>query len=445
MSSEPAIKLERLGKHYRLDRTTGGGRFAYRSLREELAGGLSSLSRRHKRRQERTFWALRDVSFEIAAGERVGIIGRNGAGKSTLLKLLSRITSPSEGRGEIHGRVGSLLEVGTGFHPELTGRDNILLNGAILGMRRQEIKAKVDAIVEFSGVERFLDMPVKRYSSGMYLRLAFAVAAHLEPDILLVDEVLAVGDAEFQKKCLGRMEEIGVSGRTVVFVSHSMPAVQRLCDRVILLDAGGVVADGPAQDVIRTYLDSGLGSSAERNWRDPRQAPGDELVRLKSVRVRDGDGTVSDEVEIHQHLDIEVEYWQLQERDDFHPYVNLHFSNQDGVLLFLACDYSNLEWRRHGRRAGVVTARCRIPANFLAEGRVFVLAAVSSMTPSIIVHAIEHDAVSFQVTDPTKGEGVRGEWVHEYPGVVRPMLDWDVRVEPGPEAVAAPGTGSASE
>ena len=228
------------------------------------------------------------MSFDVRPGEVVGLIGRNGAGKSTLLKVLSRITDPTRGGVDLCGRVGSLLEVGTGFHPELTGRENIYLSGAILGMKRAEIRRKFDEIVAFAEVERFVDTPVKHYSSGMYLRLAFAVAAHLEPEILLVDEVLAVGDARFQRKCLDKMQDVGQRGRTVLFVSHSMPAITRLCGRAILLEDGTVVADGVSHDVVARYLNSGLGTSATREWLDPRKAPGTDVVRLCAVRVISG-------------------------------------------------------------------------------------------------------------------------------------------------------------
>lgn len=419
MSSDlPALRVERLGKRYQLGTTTGG-RSTYRSLREEVAGAFG---RTRRTQQARELWALRNVAFEISPGERVGVIGRNGAGKSTLLKLLSRITAPTEGRVEIRGRVGSLLEVGTGFHPELSGRDNIALAAAILGMRRHEVEAKLDQIIDFAGVERFLDTPVKRYSSGMYLRLAFAVAAHLEPEILLVDEVLAVGDADFQKKCLGRMEQIGESGRTVVFVSHSMPSVLRLCDRVILFDQGGVLSDGLPREVIRKYLESGLGSSAEREWADAENAPGNGIVRLKAVRVLQ-DGRVTEEIDIEQPVDIEVKYWHLTSDPTLFPSVNLHFSNADGVVLFVTNDFNNRSWATQPRRAGVVTVRCQIPGNFLTEGRMFVLVAISSYNPTT-VHAIENDAISFQVVDRSTGAGVRGPYAGEWPGVVRPMLDW---------------------
>lgn len=435
MSSEVAIRAEGLGKQYRIG-LGARGVGTYGSLREEISRGFRSLGRRKDRTGDSTFWALRGATFEIAQGERVGIIGRNGAGKSTLLKLLARITTPTEGRGEIRGRVGSLLEVGTGFHPELTGRDNIALSGALLGMSRSEIRGKVDEIVAFAGIERFLDTPVKRYSSGMYLRLAFSVAAHLEPDILLVDEVLAVGDADFQKKCLGRMEQIGESGRTVLFVSHSMSSVLRLCDRVILLDAGGVVADGSAQHVIRAYLDSGLGSAAEREWASPHEAPGDDVVRLKSVRVW-SEGKVTEEVDIRRPIEIEVEYWHVRPHGgDSHPYVNLHFFDEAGILLFISADSVNLRWRRQHRKAGLVRARCRIPGNLLAEGQIFVLAAISTLRPTTI-HVQVPDAVAFHVVDRSEGDGARADWVNEYPGVMRPMLDWTIETEPYPSDSAA--------
>jgi lipopolysaccharide transport system ATP-binding protein len=420
--TDTVMRVDGVGKRYVLGASTGAS--SYRSLREELSRGLRRVQRTSAEVQDRTLWALRNVSFEVRTGERVGIIGRNGAGKSTLLKVLSQVTAPSEGRLEIRGRVGALLEVGTGFHPELSGRDNILLNGAILGMGRREIRSKIDEIVDFAGVERFLDTPVKRYSSGMYLRLAFAVAAHLEPDLLLVDEVLAVGDAEFQRKCLGRMEAIGASGRTVLFVSHSLPSILRLCDRVILLDSGGVVVDGSPQEVIRAYLDSGLGSAAERIWDRPDEAPGDEVVRLRSVRIR-SQGQVTEEVDIRCPVQIEVEYSHLHPDPALRPTVNLHFSNEEGTLLFLTNDANNLQWRSTPRSTGVVRAVCTVPGNFLAEGRHFVVAAVSTFNPTR-VHVFERDAVSFHVVDRSEGDGVRGEYANEYPGVVRPMLDWEV-------------------
>ena len=281
-----AIVISGLGKQYRLGAV--GQAFSYGLLRDRLtqawSGGAAA--------EAPQIWALQDVSFEVATGEVVGIVGANGAGKSTLLKVLSRITRPTQGTVDLWGRVGSLLEVGTGFHPELTGRDNIFLNGAILGMRRDEIARRFDAIVDFSGVERFLDTPVKRYSSGMYVRLAFAVAAHLEPDILIVDEVLAVGDAEFQRKCLGKMESVVREGRTVLFVSHNMAAVKALCSRAVLLRAGRVVRDGNVDDVVETYLQSGRAAAEDRVVPDdaPRTGSGEARIRRVSLVDREDHG-----------------------------------------------------------------------------------------------------------------------------------------------------------
>ena len=434
-SGQLAVRAEDLGKLYRVGATQGA--YRYRLLTEELSQRFRRREQGTAREQERTFWALRHVNFEIAHGEVVGIIGRNGAGKSTLLKVLSRITTPTEGHIQVRGRVGSLLEVGTGFHPELTGRENIFLSGAVIGMRHAEIVRQLDQIVDFSGVEKFIDTPIKRYSTGMYLRLAFAVAAHLQADVLLVDEVLAVGDADFQKKCLGKMAEIGSAGRTVIFVSHNMPTLLRLCRRVILLDRGGVVADGNSQELVRSYLDSGLASSAERSWDRPADAPGDGAVRLKAVKVLNESGAVMEEVDIREPVGIEVEYWHLGTDERLRPSVNVHLINEDGVSLFVSNDFNNRRWAEEPRRCGAVRATCWIPGNFLAEGRMFVTAAVSSYNPTVL-HAAEHDAVSFQVVDRSTGDGVRGPYAGDWPGVVRPMLAWTVSVDPAdPEE---PGT-----
>jgi lipopolysaccharide transport system ATP-binding protein len=366
---------------------------------------------------------LRDVSFEVKRGEVVGVIGRNGAGKSTLLKILSRITEPTTGEVDLHGRVGSLLEVGTGFHPELTGRENIYLNGAILGMKRAEITRKFDEIVAFAEVEKFIDTAVKYYSSGMYMRLAFAVAAHLEPEILLVDEVLAVGDAQFQRKCLGKLEELGAQGRTVLFVTHNIPMVLRLCSRAVLLDHGSLVASGHPAHITRAYLGKGAISLAERIWPTPQTAPGDSVARLRAVRVRAQEDGPADTVDIRRDVLIEVEYWDLQSA--LRPTVSIACFNEEGILLFTSNDFANQTWWKTPRSPGVVRARCRVPGNFFAEGRIFVQAAVCSYNPDQI-HALERDAVSFQVVDHSTGDAVRGEYGGVWPGVLRPMLDWDV-------------------
>ncbi|NLE45725.1 MAG: ATP-binding cassette domain-containing protein [Chloroflexi bacterium] len=280
MDSDIAIRVDGLSKQYRIGRRQE----RHDTLRDAIVAGAKSFGRRDRDGStDDTLWALKDVSFEVKRGEVVGVIGRNGAGKSTLLKILSRITEPTAGRAEIHGRVGSLLEVGTGFHLELTGRENIYLNGAILGMRRVEIERKFDEIVAFAEIEKFLDTPVKRYSSGMYVRLAFAVAAHLEPEILLVNEVLAVGDAQFQKKCLGKMGEVAKKGRTVLFVSHNMTAIMALCSRSLLVDAGRIARNGESHDVVQTYLENFQIVSAQRNLRERQDRDGDGVIRVTSL------------------------------------------------------------------------------------------------------------------------------------------------------------------
>ena len=298
--SEIIIKAENLGKKYTISHKADSGNYV--ALRDVLMRNIQNLWAKTKDLARRKpvvmggateeFWALKDLNFEIRKGEAIGIIGRNGAGKSTLLKVLSRITEPSAGRVTIKGRVASLLEVGTGFHPELTGRENIFLNGAILGMKRHEIKSKFDEIVAFAEVERFLDTPVKRYSSGMYVRLAFAVAAHLEPEILLVDEVLAVGDAAFQKKCLGKMENVSKAGRTVLFVSHNMNAIKELCARTILLDGGRIRFDGVPSSGINKYLSTGINLPDINLDSLPHKGP-QTYVRLKRLVVMDGSFTLS--------------------------------------------------------------------------------------------------------------------------------------------------------
>jgi lipopolysaccharide transport system ATP-binding protein len=305
-----AIRVDRLSKLYRIGAKEHAPRTLGQTARNLVTAPFDYLRRmRRPPTEEETLWALRDVSFEVKPGEVVGIIGRNGAGKSTLLKILSRITEPTSGRAEIHGRIASLLEVGTGFHPELTGRENIYLNGAILGMKKVEIERKFAEIVAFAEIERFLDTPVKRYSSGMYVRLAFAVAAHLEPEILLVDEVLAVGDAAFQKKCLGRMGDVAKEGRTVLFVSHNMAAMLSLCVKAILLDAGKVIQQGAAQEVVRSYFQAAM--SLQIISLDQRvDRSGDGTARMVSLQIvsTDPDGLIRST----SRLKITIDYKSMQ-------------------------------------------------------------------------------------------------------------------------------------
>ena len=310
------------------------------------------------------------MSFEVKQGEVLGIIGRNGAGKSTLLKMLSRITEPTHGRIEINGRVSSLLEVGTGFHGELTGRENVYLNGTILGMKRAEITRKFDEIVAFAEVEQFIDTPVKHYSSGMYLRLAFAVAAHLEPDILIVDEVLAVGDVAFQKKCLGKMAGVAKEGRTIFFVSHNMPAITRLCERAIYLDEGRLCHDGPTHEVVKAYMHSGLGCMSSREWADADKAPGGEIARLRAVRVRTEDGECTDNIDIRKPVGLEMEYEVLKPGYKLQSSIGLY--NEEGVHVFETVDLDPA-WRGRIRPPGRYRSTAWIPGNYLAEGTMFVM------------------------------------------------------------------------
>jgi lipopolysaccharide transport system ATP-binding protein len=423
--SEPIITVEHLSKRYVLGHQVRQGDGLRHALEAMVMAPVKWLKERSVRQQaaHEEFWALKDVSFEVHPGEVVGIIGRNGAGKSTLLKILSRITEPTTGRITIDGRVASLLEVGTGFHQELTGRENIFLNGAILGMSKAEIKRKFDEIVAFSEVEQFLDTPVKRYSSGMYVRLAFAVAAHLEPEILVVDEVLAVGDAAFQKKCLGKIQDVSSHGRTVLFVSHSMPTILRLCQRVILLHKGTVAGDGPADEMTRQYLNSGADRAAERIWDQRDQAPGDAVARLHAVRVKNAQGAVTETIDISEPFAIEVEYWNLQAR--LKPTVSIHFVNEDGVLLFVSNDFINPHWWSAARRPGLVRATCLVPAHLLAEGQFFILAALCTYNPDQL-HALVRDVVSFQTVDQHDLDQVREKYARLWPGAMRPRLDWQV-------------------
>lgn len=426
--SDIVIRADGLGKKYSIGHQTERER--YLSLRDALARNAKRLFRTSadlvrgrpivEGDQVEEFWALRDLTFGVRRGEVVGIIGRNGAGKSTLLKILSRITEPTTGRVEISGRVASLLEVGTGFHPELSGRDNILLNGAILGMTRAEIRRKFDEIVQFAGVERFLDTPVKRYSSGMYVRLAFAVAAHLDPEILVIDEVLSVGDAEFQKKCLGKMAEVAKGGRTVLFVSHNMGAVTRLCSRAILLSAGRLQTDGDAESVAGVYMSGNAGSTAAQTWDDAGARPGDSVARLHSVTVRQA-GTVSPTVDIRYPVEIETMYQCLLEGAKLICAVS--FFDSAGVHLFVSGD-QNDRASQEPRPAGLYRSVCTVPGNLFSEGIIRAAVEVSTSAPVYQIHFIEYDSVAFMVVDTGEPGSVRGDWGRPIPGAMRPQCQW---------------------
>ena len=421
-----ALQVENIGKLYHLT----GTRTPYRTLRESVTQSVSRTFKTltGRRSQSRTppdpLWALRNVSFNLKAGEVIGLIGRNGAGKSTLLKILSRITDPTEGWVEMRGRVGSLLEVGAGFHPELTGRENVFLSSAILGMRRQEALRKFDEIVAFANVERFVDTPVKHYSSGMFLRLAFAVAAHLDPEILLVDEVLAVGDARFQRKCLDKMQDVGQQGSTVIFVSHNMPAITRLCQRAILLENGTISRDGVSHEVVAAYLNSGLGTTAMRQWTEAT-APSTAEVRLRAVRVRTGDGRIAEAVDIRENVLVELEYDVLQPGHVLMPHFTLH--NAEGTFVFVAFEQSK-EWRGRVRPQGRYVTTGIIPGNFLSEGAAIIGAAFRVLNPDRMLFW-ERDAVAFHVIDHPGDDTARGDFHGVIPGAVRPLLHWTTQFD----------------
>jgi lipopolysaccharide transport system ATP-binding protein len=415
-----AIKAEGLAKQYRI----GERQQSYDTVRDSLTRSVKSLMSRDRSGvfSRDRMWALQDVSFEIEAGQAVGVIGRNGAGKSTLLRVLSRITEPTKGHAELRGRVGTLLEVGTGFHPELTGRDNIYLNGAILGMRRREIAAKFDEIVEFSGVQRFIDTPVKRYSSGMYVRLAFSVAAYLEPEILFVDEVLAVGDVEFQRRCLGKMEEIGQGGRTVVFVSHSMESILRLCSRVILLEGGRIDADGPAAAVVGRYLRPGHRSTAHAIW-PLDSAPGDDAAKITLVQAVGVTGEVQEVFDLREPVHLELDFVALGGEKPLTPMISL--TNARGTHVFNALDPSPL-WTEPVP-PGSYHVRVTVPRDLLNEGWHSVTFFVNTISSGQLErHAIAEDAVSFTVTDQGEGISAKGTFGQQWGGAVSPLLDWTV-------------------
>jgi lipopolysaccharide transport system ATP-binding protein len=416
---ETVIKVENLGKKYFLSHHT---KESYMTLRDTIAGNIRSVfsSNRKPGNYSEEFWALKDVSFEIKRGEKIGIIGRNGAGKSTLLKILSQITEPTTGRITINGKIASLLEVGTGFHPELSGRENIFLNGAILGMSRSEIESKFDEIVSFSEIEKFLDTPVKRYSSGMYVRLAFAVAAHLDPDILIIDEVLAVGDAAFQKKCLNKIEEISGRGKTVLFVSHNMSTVMKLCNKAILLNQGKIEVSGNAEEVIDNYYRSNLGTTARRTWDGEAKKAENEVVRLLETRAHDKNFEIHETYDITKSIGISMDYEVLKDGEQFTHSFNVY--NEDGVHLFSLHD-TEFEAMHQFAKRGIYTTTAWIPGNILAEGNHIISVAIIRINP-FYVYFHEMDALRFTVRDYMRGDSARGNYLLDFPGVVRPLLKW---------------------
>jgi len=421
--SDIAIRVENLSKRYRI----GLAQERPDTLRDLLMSRLHRIGDVFNRDRDGSsenpayIWALKDVSFEVQRGQVLGIVGRNGAGKSTLLKILSRVTNPTEGFGEIHGRVGSLLEVGTGFHPELSGRENIYLNGAILGMRREEIDRKFDEIVDFSEVEKFIDTPVKRFSSGMYLRLAFAVAAHLEPEILVVDEVLAVGDAEFQRKCLGKMSDVAQEGRTVLFVSHNMSAILRLTQETIVLDSGKIILRAATPDAVDHYLNMGLTKQGARSWTEEEFPAEKTPFHPIALSIRNLKGQVVDTVNAAEGFAIELKYDLTDTINGLR--VGFYMMTTRGEYVFTTFDTDDPEmYERHSLRSpGRYISRCMIPPNLMNEGRFVV--GVNASTYRIRRFFQDDKALTFTV-DGTGAPGT--QWPEKRLGPVRPQLDWKI-------------------
>ena len=414
---QPIITVKGVSKKYRL----GADEFGYQTLRDKLVESLrspfNSLRRRNGNSPERWIWALKDVGFEVFPGEVVGIIGRNGAGKSTLLKILSRITEPTTGRVELHGRVGSLLEVGTGFHMELTGRENVYLNGVILGMTRQEIDKKFDEIISFAEIEKFLDTPVKHYSSGMYMRLAFAVAAHLEPEILIVDEVLAVGDAAFQKKCLNKMGAAALEGRTVLFVSHNLAAVRALCTRGILIEGGEIELDSDVEACVMKYMAEHDTSDALRVW-DAESAPQTPEIRFTKAYILNHLGEVVSQLDYRNEFTIAVEYELLKPVRNLR--IGFFLQTVSGIPL---CGSNDPEaWPEAERSPGQYVSKCVFPAAILNAGT-YVVGFGSDNPPGHEALIHPRPSLSF-VIEVMEGHG---RYDRVLPGVIRPKLKWMVQ------------------
>ena len=409
--SDIAIKVENLSKVFHIGVKDRG------LLSERISHGIKSLFSRNGKSEDPTeFWALRDINFEIKKGDAVGIIGRNGAGKSTLLKILSRITEPTTGRVTINGRVASLLEVGTGFHQELTGRENIFMNGAILGMKRAEIKRKFDEIVEFSGIEKFIDTPVKHYSSGMYVRLAFAVAAHLEPEILIIDEVLAVGDAEFQKKCLGKMEDVSSKeGRTVLFVSHAMSAVKQICRSAILLSKGKIDKCGPSPEVVNYYLSASVETSKFKKWNNLQSAPGNETIRILSLSVSPTDKH-SPYIDIESGVSLSIQFYNFLAGRNID--VTVEVINQEGVLMF---HNGVILTQKMDSKVGIYEVILSIPPNLLNAGRYFVNILWGENCAYLLYRA--NEIIAFDVENKVMQDA--SHKMQSLPGVIRPNLKWE--------------------
>ncbi len=422
------IEVNNLGKKYYL-----GERMSQRSILDSLKTTAKMPYRLARTLftgetgQREAFWALKDVSFKVEEGEVLGIIGRNGAGKSTLLKILSRIVAPTEGEIILNGRVGSLLEVGTGFHPELTGRENIFMNGSLLGMSHAEISKHFDEIVDFSGVEKFLDTPVKFYSSGMYTRLAFSVAAHLRTEILIIDEVLAVGDTEFQKKCLNKMDTVAKSGRTILFVSHNMNAIKSICNKICLLQNGSIAGIGRTIEVIDKYLDKHEEDMAEVIY--DVNKPGDFEAVLHSVRVKNSSGQITSTIQINEPFQIELKFELLA--SGMRVYPNLHFKDSLGSYVCVTSDSGLDQHCEMKQKTGCYTMYCQIPGNLLNSGKYHIGVALTSIRPTR-VHLYEQDVIIISIIEnldkvPTRHDN---DNLSPIPGAFRPLLDWHFKEQP---------------
>lgn len=421
--SDIVIKVENLSKLYRLG-IVGTGSLQHDIKRwwetkikgkEDPFLQVGSVNERDQKADSEYVWSLKDINFEVQRGEALGIIGRNGAGKSTLLKILSRVTSPTTGTVKIKGRIASLLEVGTGFHGELSGKENIFLNGSIMGMTKQEIKKKFDEIVDFSGVERYINTPVKRYSSGMYVRLAFAVAAYLEPEILIVDEVLAVGDAEFQKKCIGKMHDVSEKqGRTVLFVSHNMQAVQNLCTRAIMLQNGSVFDTGNPDKVINRYLSKVAKNQLEQTWNSIHEAPGNEFIRVKSVQLIPMYGE-SGTIDVRTPMKLKFLFWNLIPNSNIHLTLQLYALTGECVFT-IATPPVNLS-------KGLAEGACVIPGNLLNDGKYDISIYVDKDANTNLYQ--HEEAIIFEVEDYRE----KTEWFHKWEGIIRPLIPFNLEMK----------------
>ncbi|SFE48207.1 lipopolysaccharide transport system ATP-binding protein [Spirosoma endophyticum] len=408
------ITVENISKQYIIDHQKGKGGTTLRDVIAENVRSIFGGKKEQDRVTHEEFWALRDVSFSIEQGDRVGIVGHNGAGKSTMLKILSKIIEPTTGTVRIRGRVASLLEVGTGFHPELTGRENIFLNGSLLGMTRSEIRKQFDEIVAFAGVEKFLDTPVKRYSSGMYVRLGFAISAHLDPEIMIVDEVLAVGDAEFQKKSLGKMRDNSASGRTVIFVSHNLTAVQALCNKTLYFEKGQLIEQGETNQVIASYLSKVSKTRLSREWDTPEEAPGNDLVRVRRFELTPEYQDDLTHIDVRTPMKLRFEFWNMMERANLN--LSLHLNSLTGECIF------NIGTKSQSYGKGLIAGECTIPGYFLNDGSytISIMIVKDTVTPLYVME----EGITFDVEDYREGIAWYGKW----PGFVRPQFPFTTEV-----------------